>query len=480
MNQPIGKAKGRALHRPAKSPKPLASAPVLSQTPLFPGTGSNGQLVTLGVMGGGQLARMFVHAAQAMGYATAVLDPDAASPAGLVSHHHIKTDYLDPKGLAALAKVCAAITTEFENVPAQALLALARTRPVAPAAQAVSIAQDRAAEKAHFVRCGVPCAPYAVIETPEQLHAVDRTLLPGILKTARMGYDGKGQMRVKNRAEMAAAWEHLKRVPCVLEKKLPLIAECSVIIARGADGACVNLPVQRNLHCDGILAMTDVFKGNMPVALARRAVSASKSIANEVQYVGVLCVEFFVVSDGASGSAAANSGKKKETLRLVVNEIAPRPHNSGHYSMDACDVSQFELQVRTLAGLPLTQPRQHSPAIMLNLLGDLWLAKSGGQSQNNWGQSPISTTALGRRSEGCPELESDPNYSNAHASSPAWDKILALPGTHLHLYGKSEPRKGRKMGHLNITGPTIEAVRATAAQAAKILGIKPFAKEARL
>ena len=407
---------------------------------LLPGLAADGKPVTLGVMGGGQLGRMFVHAAQAMGYATAVLDPDPDSPAGLVSHHHIRADYLDTKGLAALAQGSSAITTEFENVPAQALLTLARTRPVAPAAEAVSIAQDRAAEKAHFVRCGVPCAPYAVIETEAQLLAVERNLLPGILKTARMGYDGKGQMRVKNRAALAAAWAELNGVPCVLEKMLPLQAECSVIVARGADGTCVHLPVQRNLHRGGILAMTEVFKGNMPLALARRAVSASKSIANEMRYVGVLCVEFFVVSDGESGRAGATSNGKNGTLSLVVNEIAPRPHNSGHYSTDACDVSQFELQVRTLAGLPLTQPRQHSPAIMLNLLGDLWLANV----------------------------------------TPPWAKILALPGTHLHLYGKTEPRIGRKMGHLNITGPSIAAVRATAAQAVKILGIKPFAKEAGL
>ena len=438
--------------------------------PLLPGLAANGKPVTLGVMGGGQLGRMFVHAAQAMGYATAVLDPDPASPAGLVSNHHIQADYLDPKGLAALAKECAAVTTEFENVPAQALVTLARTRPVAPAAEAVSIAQDRAAEKAHFVRCGVPCAPYAVIGTPGQLAAVDRTLLPGILKTARLGYDGKGQMRVKNRAELAAAWEQLKRVPCVLEKKLALKAECSVIVARGRDGTCVHLPVQRNLHRDGILAMTEVYKGNMPVALVKRAIAASKSIANELQYVGVLCVEFFVVSGGVGTSASEHSSRKKETLRLVVNEIAPRPHNSGHYSVDACDVSQFELQVRTLAGLPLTQPRQHSPAIMLNLLGDLWLANV---TKKNWGQIPIQDSRLTGDKKQPSKLDSDPN--SADPATPAWDKILALPGTHLHLYGKSEPRMGRKMGHLNITGPSMAAVRATAAQAAKILGIKPFA-----
>jgi 5-(carboxyamino)imidazole ribonucleotide synthase len=386
--------------------------------------------MTLGVMGGGQLGRMFAHAAQRMGFFTAVLDPDATSPAGRVSHHHISTAYTDPQGLAQLAQVSVAITTEFENVPAAALEALARTRPVAPSGAAVAIAQDRAAEKAHFVKCGVPCAPYAVVETAEQLAAVDRHLLPGILKTARMGYDGKGQVRVTTPAELAAAWATLGQVPCVLEKMLPLALECSVIVARGADGACVNLPVQRNLHRDGILAVTEVYEGSVPAALAERAVAAAKSIANGLQYVGVLCVEFFVLDESHPGAAGLGG--------LVVNEMAPRPHNSGHYSMDACDVSQFELQVRTLAQLPLVQPRQHSPAIMLNLLGDIW----PGQGTQD--------------------------------GAPPWGQVLALPGTHLHLYGKLKASKGRKMGHLNITGASVEQVRATALQAAHILGIAPF------
>ena len=384
--------------------------------PLLPGA-------TLGVLGGGQLGRMFAHAAQAMGYFTAVLDADPASPAGLVSHHHIQTAYEDPDGLARLAALSDAITTEFENVPAQALRTLGAERPVAPAAGAVAIAQDRAAEKAHFDRCGVPCAPYAVIGSAEELAAVDADrLLPGILKTARMGYDGKGQSRVKTREELAAAWQAMGGVPCVLEKMLPLALECSVIVARGADGACVHLPVQRNLHRGGILAVTEVHEGNVPPALADQAVAAAKSIAEGLQYVGVLCVEFFVLQDGA----------------LVVNEIAPRPHNSGHYSQNACDVSQFELQVRAMAGLPLTQPRQHSPAVMLNLLGDLWFA-----------QGP-------------------------HAQTPPWAAVLALPGTHLHLYGKADAKPGRKMGHLNVTAATAEAARATALQAAALLGIEPF------
>jgi 5-(carboxyamino)imidazole ribonucleotide synthase len=395
--------------------------------------------MTLGVMGGGQLGRMFAHAAQRMGFFTAVLDPDASSPAGRISHHHVQTVYTDPEGLARLAELSAAITTEFENVPAEALDTLARTRTVSPSAGAVAIAQDRAAEKAHFVRCGVPCAPYAVIETSEQLAEVvasfalaggnaGASLLPGILKTARMGYDGKGQIRVSTPAELEAAWIALKQVPCVLEKMLPLRMECSVIVARGANGDCVNLPVQRNLHRDGILAVTEVYEGNLPLALAERAVAAAKSIASGLQYVGVLCVEFFVLDE--SDPAAAGLGG------LVVNEMAPRPHNSGHYSMDACDVSQFHLQVRTLAGLPLVQPRQHSPAIMLNLLGDIWPEDGEGV--------------------------------------PPWAQVLALPGTHLHLYGKLKASKGRKMGHLNVTGPTIEQVRATALEAARILGIAAF------
>ena len=333
---------------------------------ILPGAGET----TLGVVGGGQLGRMFVHAAQSMGYFTAVLDPDPASPAGRVSHHHVHADYMDADGLARLGNLCSAITTEFENVPAAALTLLAAFCPVAPAAAAVAIAQDRAAEKAHFVGCGVPCAPYAVIDTAEQLAAVADDLLPGILKTTRMGYDGKGQVRVRTRTELVEAWQGLNGVPCVLEKMLPLAAECSVIVARGRDGQMVHFPPQRNLHRDGILAVTEVDASNMPPALAQQAVDAAKSIASGLQYVGVLCVEFFVLDDGS----------------LVVNEIAPRPHNSGHYTIDACDVSQFDLQVRAMVGLPLVQPRQHSPAAMLNLLGDLWLRAGDQPVTPPWNQ----------------------------------------------------------------------------------------------
>ena len=378
---------------------------------------------TLGVMGGGQLGRMFAHAAQQLGYFTAVLDPDPASPAGWVAHHHIQAAYLDEQGLAQLMQRSAAITTEFENVPAAALVTLGAHRPVAPAADAVAICQDRALEKAHFHRCEVPCAAHAVIESVEQLDAVDEaTLLPGILKTSRLGYDGKGQARVTDRAELGAAWGTMKRVPCVLERRLDLAAEISVIVARSADGSLVHLPPQHNLHREGILAVTTVPAPGIDGALQQQAIDAAARIAASMEYVGVLCVEFFVLRDGS----------------LVANEMAPRPHNSGHYSIDACDISQFELQVRTLTGAPLVQPRLHSPAVMLNLLGDLWFR--GGDK----------------------EVE------------PDWAAVLALPGVHLHLYGKAQARPGRKMGHLTVTADTAAHARDVALQVAARLGIEAF------
>lgn len=382
--------------------------------PLLPGE------ATLGVLGGGQLGRMFVHAAQRLGYTTVVLDPDEASPAGQVAHEHVRADYLDAAALARLAERCDALTTEFENVPADALATLAAQRPVAPGASAVAVCQDRRLEKAHFRASGVPCAPYAEI-TQEQDLAVEPALLPGILKTARLGYDGKGQVPVATPDELRAAWERLGRVPCVLERRLDLAFEISVIVARNVHGEVVHFPVQQNLHRGGILAVTTVPAPQASPAQQMQAVQAAEAIAASLGYVGVLCVEFFVLADGS----------------LVANEMAPRPHNSGHYTIDACDLSQFDLQVRAMTGLPLVTPRQHSPAIMLNLLGDLWQTPAGPRT-------------------------------------PAWDAVLALPGTHLHLYGKTEARPGRKMGHLNVTAATPEDARAVALRCAELLGLAPF------
>ena len=377
---------------------------------------------TLGVMGGGQLGRMFVQAAQEMGYFTAVLDPDVTSPAGLVAHYHIAAGYLDEQGLAQLMQRSDAITTEFENVPAGALVTLGAHRPVAPTADTVAVCQDRAAEKAQFRRCGVPCAPFALIDTPERLVAVADDLLPGILKTARLGYDGKGQARVADRAALATAWHAMGDVPCVLEKLLPLALELSVVVARSATGEVVRLPVQQNLHHDGILAVTQVPAPDASAAVQQQAADAAAALAEAMHYVGVLCVEFFVLTDGS----------------LVANEMAPRPHNSGHWSIDGADISQFELQVRTLANLPLVAPRQHSAAVMLNLLGDLWFAGGGAEK------------------------------------TPPWPQVLALSGTHLHLYGKTSARPGRKMGHLTVTAATPAQARATALQAAALLGLPAF------
>ena len=379
---------------------------------------------TLGVLGGGQLGRMFVHAAQRLGYRAIVLDPDAASPAGLVAHEHLRADYLDAAALDRLAERAAAVTTEFENVPAAALAALARRVTVAPGAAAVAVCQDRAEEKAAFVRSGVACAPHALIASRADVERVDATLLPGILKTARLGYDGKGQRTVNDRAGRAAAFAALGQVPCVLERRLALAGEISVVVARNARGEVVHLPVHDNVHAGGILAVTRVpARGHIGAATQIEAIALAERLARALDYVGVLCVEFFVVEGGA----------------LVANEMAPRPHNSGHHSIDSCDVSQFELQVRTLAGAPLVAPRQHSAAVMLNLLGDLW--KDG--------------------------------------VAPDWSRVLALPGAHLHLYGKDDARPGRKMGHLTFTAANAADAEATAAEAARLLGLSPLSTATR-
>ena len=388
----------------------------MSELPLPPGS-------TLGILGGGQLGRMLAQAAARLGFDVAVLEREADSPAGRVAAHTIVGPYADPDALEALAAVATVVTYEFENVPSATAEFLAARVPVRPGPHALAICQHRVREKQFLNDAGVGTTRWgAALNADDVARRVSEFGAPCVLKTSRFGYDGKGQARVANVAEARVAFDSFKREACVLEKMLPLQWECSVIVARGADGACVNLPVQRNLHRDGILAVTQVYEGVLPAQRAAQAVAATRSIADGLQYVGVLCVEFFVLADGS----------------LVVNEMAPRPHNSGHWSMDGCDVSQFELQVRAMAGLPLVQPRQHSPSIMLNLLGDLWFARG------------------------------------AKETSPPWDQVLALSGTHLHLYGKLSARPGRKMGHLNITGASIEAVRATALQACALLGLEAF------
>jgi 5-(carboxyamino)imidazole ribonucleotide synthase len=379
---------------------------------------------------------MFVHAAQRLGYRVVVLEPDARSPGGAAADLHIQAGYADSAALLELQGQCAAVTTEFENVPAEVLRQLAASVRVSPPADAVQICQHRALEKLAFVAAGVACAPHAVVGSAAQADNPSlASLLPGILKTASLGYDGKGQIAVAHRADLPAAWAELGSVVCVLEQRLALRHEISVVVARGADGQMVHLPVQQNLHRQGVLAVTQVPPPDVPPATCALAVEHAQTLAQALAYVGVLCVEFFVLADGS----------------LVANEMAPRPHNSGHASIDACDVSQFDLQVRTLAGLPLVAPRQHSAAVMLNLMGDLWF-EAVANGANNTGSAA----------------------SPAGSRMPNWASVLALPGVHLHLYGKSAARPGRKMGHLTVTAALPADARAVALQAAAFLGLPAF------
>lgn len=371
----------------------------------------------LGVLGGGQLGRFFVQAAQEMGYRTWVLDPDPGSPAGRLAERHLVADYTDPAALAALAANCAAVTTEFENVPAAALEELGRTLPVRPGATAVSACQDRIAEKSFLKTHGLPLGPWCAIRTAGDLEAADSALFPGILKLARLGYDGKGQARVNHRGEALAAFEALGRRPAVLEALLSLDQEISVVLARDADGCAECFPAAENTHRNGILDLS-IAPARVSPALVEEARDCALRIASALQYVGVLGVEFFI-SRG----------------QLKVNELAPRPHNSGHYTLDACVASQYEQQVRALCSLPLAKPAAHRGAVMVNLLGDLWF--TAGQERE-----------------------------------PDWGLLLAVPGLKLHLYGKHAPRPGRKMGHFTVLDDTTERALASALAARQAIGIK--------
>lgn len=383
----------------------------------------------LGLLGGGQLGRMFCMAAQSMGFRVCVLDPAQDSPAGAVADAQIVADYHDEAALQQLATRCRAVTTEFENVPALSLRFLASRCAVRPAAASVAVAQDRILEKRFVAAHGIPVAPHAVIERSDDIDALDPDLLPGILKSARLGYDGKGQVAVDSRDEARAAWSRLQRVPCVLEKRLALRREISCVVCRGADGETTAFPVAENEHRNGILAVT-IAPARVEPHVATHAQQLARAIAAAMDYVGVLCVEFFVLDEG----------------RLVVNEIAPRPHNSGHYTIDACVSSQFDEQARILAGLPLGSTEQLAPAVMLNLLGDLWLPPA----------APLRATAAA-----------------GELREPPWAEVLRIPGAKLHLYGKRDARPGRKMGHVTVLGASPAEALARANRVAAALGIAP-------
>lgn len=361
----------------------------------------------LGLLGGGQLGRMFTMAAQSMGYKVMVLDPGDHSPAGDVADQHLRAEYLDREALRKMASRCAAATTEFENVPAESLAFLAQHCIVSPSADAVAVAQDRIREKTFLADNGLDVAPFTVIAGEADLKESRLVpLLPGILKIARLGYDGKGQARVNTAQEVRTAFAGFGGKACVLEKFLALEREVSVVVARAFDDCMVTYPVSENRHARGILDVS-IVPARVPPQLAEAARAAAMRVAQCLDYRGVVCVEFFVLRDG----------------RLVTNEIAPRPHNSAHYTIDACVTSQFEQQVRVLSSLPLGDAAMHCPAVMVNLLGELWAA-----------------------------------------GAPRWIHVLRHPRAKLHLYGKTEARPGRKMGHFTVLADDVEHALATATE----------------
>ncbi|WP_300456260.1 5-(carboxyamino)imidazole ribonucleotide synthase [Accumulibacter sp.] len=375
---------------------------------------------TLGVLGGGQLGRFFVAAAHEMGYAVWVLDPDPHSPAARVADRHLIAAYDDYAALDELAQGCAAVTTEFENVPAGTLDYLDKFVVVRPSAAAVSVCQNRIAEKNFLREHGLPHADFAAIPNEASLRAASSRLFPGILKVARFGYDGRGQAVVAGPAEAITAFQQFKGEICIVEQKLPLDGELSIVLARDESGRIASFPTIENSHRKGILDVSLV-PARAATRLRRRAAELAATIAERLDYIGTLAVEFFVV-DGD----------------LVINEMAPRPHNSGHYTLDACLSSQFEQQVRALCGLPLGATDAHSAATMVNLLGDLW----------------YESAAAGQ-----------------HYREPDWSALYAVPGLKLHLYGKHHARPGRKMGHFTVLAVDLQRARELALAARTAIGI---------
>lgn len=354
---------------------------------------------TIGMLGGGQLGRMFTVAARNLGYRVIVLEPDPLSPAGQLADHHLVAAYDDPVALRELAGQCQVITTEFENIPAATLEQLAALCPVRPAAQAVQVAQDRIVEKEFVRSCGLSPVPFLVVRSKADLAGAEQQIqFPAILKTARFGYDGKGQVTVRSVAEAEAAFAQLQEVACVLEQRIDLACEISVVLGRNEHGESRCFPVSENVHRNGILHQS-IVPARVSEALAESARAAAIKIADRLDFIGVMAVEFFVTRQD----------------ELLVNEMAPRTHNSGHYTMDACHTSQFEQQVRMVCGLPFGNPELHTPVCMTNLLGDLW-----------------------------------------GADQPDWAALFAQANSKLHLYGKHEARPGRKMGHFNVLAADTE------------------------
>lgn len=362
---------------------------------------------TLGVLGSGQLGRMFAISARRMGYRVHVLSPDTDTPTGQVADVEINASYDDLDQVADFARSVEVLTFEFENVPAATAEVAARWVPIRPAGSVLQTTQNRLREKTFLARNGLPVTPFEPVNSPQMLvDAVGRVGLPAVLKTAAWGYDGKGQIILRTFEDLEGAWEGLGRQECILEAWVNFTGEISVIGVRGLNGEIKTYGPVANLHHRHILDLS-VCPARLPESQANDAVAIARSVLEALEVVGVLCVELFVKPDGG----------------LLINELAPRPHNSGHLTIDACDACQFEQQVRAICGLPLGSTRMRSAAAMANLLGDLW-------------QVPLH-----------------------------WDRLLAFPQVKLHLYGKAEARPGRKMGHLTALAETSEEAEHMAMQA---------------
>lgn len=354
----------------------------------------------LGVLGGGQLGRMFVSAATTMGFHTVVLDPDKRSPAGQLATRHIQRPYDSPRAIEAFTGYCDAVTLEFENIPRQTLLEIAQHRPTYPSVQSLEKTQDRCVEKTFLCAAGIDTVEFRSISDADAPGITDPALFPGILKTTRFGYDGKGQERVSTPDGARAAFKRLGEKPCILEEEVALEKEVSVIVVRAADNEIATYPVAENIHRNGILHAS-IAPARISAERAAEATAIARRIAERLDYRGVLGVEFFITRDG----------------RLLVNEIAPRPHNSGHYTIDACRCSQFDQAARVMSEMPCGSTTQFSPVVMVNLLGEVW-----------------------------------------DRGAPHWGAVLDNPNIKLRLYGKQSLRSGRKMGHFCLLGDDLDAM----------------------
>ncbi|MCB9883286.1 MAG: 5-(carboxyamino)imidazole ribonucleotide synthase [Planctomycetes bacterium] len=372
--------------------------------PILPGA-------TLGVLGGGQLGRMFTMAARRMGYRVTVFAPEDDTPAGQIAYREVRAAYDDLDAVEAFSRSVDVVTFEFENVPSATAEAAGKHAPLRPSGTLLHTTQNRLREKAALTRLGLPVAPHAPVRTAAELEAISLPF-PCILKSASWGYDGKGQRRVESRAELERAWDELRNTPCVLEQVIAFDREISVVGTRGEDSTIALYEPFQNAHENHILDVT-LNPAPLPENVQRHAWEIARAVLEGLDVVGVLCVEMFVLADGT----------------LYVNELAPRPHNSGHLTIDAHSTCQFEQQVRSVCALPLGSVVRKVPAAaMANLLGDLW-----------------------------------------ESGEPRWERALGIDDAHLHLYGKEEARAGRKMGHLTVTAPSIEDAEAQVRLARRLL-----------